>query len=335
MEKMKPRIAITIGDFNGIGPEVVLKSISKKNILNTVNPVLIGSIDIFDFVAKKLKLKLKLVKIDNYPTEIEKNSIPVIEVSKINIKQLQVGKISPDAGVCAGMAIEKAVSLALNKSVDAIITAPISKEALHLAGYNFPGQTEMIAMLSRSEQSTMMLVSGGLRVALATIHIPIKDVASGISKERILSKIKIVDTTLKNDFKIKMPKIAVLGLNPHAGENGEIGTEEKEFISPAIKISKENNILVEGPFAADGFFGTKQFKNYDAVLAMYHDQGLIPLKLLEFENGVNFTAGIKVLRTSPDHGTAYDIANKYIANPSSMIAAIELAKNILTNRERK
>ncbi len=335
MEKMKPRIAITIGDFNGIGPEVVLKSISKKNILNTVNPILIGSIDIFDFVAKKLKLKLKLVKIDNYPTEIEKNSIPVIEVSKINIKQLQVGKISPDAGVCAGMAIEKAVSLALNKSVDAIITAPISKEALHLAGYNFPGQTEMIAMLSRSEQSTMMLVSGGLRVALATIHIPIKDVASGISKERILSKIKIVDTTLKNDFKIKMPKIAVLGLNPHAGENGEIGTEEKEFISPAIKISKENNILVEGPFAADGFFGTKQFKNYDAVLAMYHDQGLIPLKLLEFENGVNFTAGIKVLRTSPDHGTAYDIANKYIANPSSMIAAIELAKNILTNRERK
>ncbi|MEK7819328.1 MAG: 4-hydroxythreonine-4-phosphate dehydrogenase PdxA [Bacteroidota bacterium] len=332
---MKPRIAITIGDFNGIGPEVVLKSISKKNILNTVNPILIGSIDIFDFVAKKLKLKLKLVKIDNYPTEIEKNSIPVIEVSKINIKQLQVGKISPDAGVCAGMAIEKAVSLALNKSVDAIITAPISKEALHLAGYNFPGQTEMIAMLSRSEQSTMMLVSGGLRVALATIHIPIKDVASGISKERILSKIKIVDTTLKNDFKIKMPKIAVLGLNPHAGENGEIGTEEKEFISPAIKISKENNILVEGPFAADGFFGTKQFKNYDAVLAMYHDQGLIPLKLLEFENGVNFTAGIKVLRTSPDHGTAYDIANKYIANPSSMIAAIELAKNILTNRERK
>ena len=315
--------------------EVVLKSISKKNILNTVNPILIGSIDIFDFVAKKLKLKLKLVKIDNYPTEIEKNSIPVIEVSKINIKQLQVGKISPDAGVCAGMAIEKAVSLALNKSVDAIITAPISKEALHLAGYNFPGQTEMIAMLSRSEQSTMMLVSGGLRVALATIHIPIKDVASGISKERILSKIKIVDTTLKNDFKIKMPKIAVLGLNPHAGENGEIGTEEKEFISPAIKISKENNILVEGPFAADGFFGTKQFKNYDAVLAMYHDQGLIPLKLLEFENGVNFTAGIKVLRTSPDHGTAYDIANKYIANPSSMIAAIELAKNILTNRERK
>ena len=296
---------------------------------------MIGSIDIFDFVAKKLKLKLKLVKIDNYPTEIEKNSIPVIEVSKINIKQLQVGKISPDAGVCAGMAIEKAVSLALNKSVDAIITAPISKEALHLAGYNFPGQTEMIAMLSRSEQSTMMLVSGGLRVALATIHIPIKDVASGISKERILSKIKIVDTTLKNDFKIKMPKIAVLGLNPHAGENGEIGTEEKEFISPAIKISKENNILVEGPFAADGFFGTKQFKNYDAVLAMYHDQGLIPLKLLEFENGVNFTAGIKVLRTSPDHGTAYDIANKYIANPSSMIAAIELAKNILTNRERK
>ena len=327
---MKPKIAITIGDFNGIGPEVALKAISSPKILKSIEPILVGPKNIFEYFSEKFKLKLSFEATEDFSNS--SNKIKVVESSTVTVKQLQAGKVSPDAGVCAGLAIERAVLLCLNKKVDAMITSPVSKEVMHLAGYNFPGQTEMVAMLSRSEQSTMFLISNNLRVGLATIHIPLKKVSDEISKNRILSKIKTIHHSLVNDFKIKNPKIAVLGLNPHAGENGGIGNEEKDIITPAIKEAVNNDFSADGPFAADGFFGAKIFTKYDAVLAMYHDQGLIPLKLLGFETGINFTAGIKILRLSPDHGTAFDIAHKGIANESSFISTIDLTKLILKNR---
>ncbi|MEI7906558.1 MAG: 4-hydroxythreonine-4-phosphate dehydrogenase PdxA [Bacteroidota bacterium] len=331
---MKPTIAITIGDFNGIGPEVVLKSITSKIIVNSIQPVLIGSYDIFQYYAKKLKIKADLVPVNNITTKYKSGSIPVITVHNATVKNIQIGITSPDAGVCAGASIERAIKLCLDKEVDAMVTAPVSKEALHFAGYNFPGQTEMLAMLTRSDRVTMMLISKTMRVALATVHVPIKKVSENLFIDRIIEKLDTVSTSLRRDLGIAKPSIAVLGLNPHAGENGAIGTEELEIIIPAIKKAQDKEINVMGPFPADGFFASHSYKKYDAILAMYHDQGLIPLKMSGFDEGVNFSAGLKIIRTSPDHGTAFDIAGKNIANPGSMISAIQLAASIIEQRKK-
>jgi 4-hydroxythreonine-4-phosphate dehydrogenase len=331
---MKPTIAITIGDFNGIGPEVVLKSITSKKIIKDIQPVLIGSYDIFHYYAKKLKIKVDLVRIDNITTKYKSGSIPVITVHDATTKNVQIGKTSPDAGVCAGASIELAIKLCLDKDVDAMVTAPVSKEALHYAGYNFPGQTEMLAMLTRSDRVTMMLISKTMRVALATVHVPLKKVPENLFIDRIVEKLDTVSASLRRDLGIAKPCIAVLALNPHAGENGAIGTEELEVISPAIKKAQDKEINAAGPFPADGFFASHSYKKYDAILAMYHDQGLIPLKMSGFDEGVNFSAGLKIIRTSPDHGTAFDIAGKNIANPGSMISAIQLAASIIEQRKK-
>lgn len=333
-DSVKPTIAITIGDFNGIGPEVILKSVSQTKILKEIQPLLVGSIDIFEYYAKKLKLKVRFKETDSSLKKSESGVLPVINVQKVTPKQLQIGKNAPDAGVCAGIAIEKAIKLCVEKEVDAMVTGPVSKEALHFAGYNFPGQTEMLAMLTRSDRVTMMLIANQLRVALTTVHLPIKKISESIFIDRIIEKLETVNASLQNDFGIARPRLAVLGLNPHAGENGTIGTEEKEIIIPALNKAREKGMQVEGPFPADGFFAAGNYKNYDAILAMYHDQGLIPLKMIGFNEGVNFSAGLKIIRTSPDHGTAFDIAGKGIANPGSMIAAIKLALSIARRRKK-
>ena len=330
---MRPIIAITIGDFNGVGPEVVLKSIASKEVQKRIQPVLIGSIEIFRHYAQLLKLDLDLVETESVK-KIKAGTVPVITVQPVSVKQLQIGKTAPDAGVCAGIAIERAIKMCLDKEADAMVTAPVSKEALHFAGYNFPGQTEMLAMLTRSDRVTMMLLSSTMRVALATVHIPIRKVSENLFIDRITEKLDTVHTSLKNDLGITNPSIAVLGLNPHAGENGAIGTEEREVIIPALKKAQEKGINAAGPFPADGFFATQSFKKYDAILAMYHDQGLIPLKMSGFDEGVNFSAGLKIIRTSPDHGTAFDIAGKNMANPGSMTAAISLAASIIEQRKK-
>ncbi len=331
---MKPTIAITIGDFNGIGPEVVLKSISAATIKNNIYPVLIGSFDILQYYAKSLKIKIDLVSVGNLSDKTKIGTIPVLTIHNATVKNLQIGKTSPDAGVCAGMAIERAIKLCLDKEVDAMVTAPVSKESLHSAGFNFPGQTEMLAMLTRSERVTMMLISKTMRVALATVHVPLKKVSENLFVDRILEKLDTVNSSLKNDLGIEKPSIAVLGLNPHAGEHGAIGSEEKEVITPAITKAQGKGINASGPFPADGFFASRSYKNYDAILAMYHDQGLIPLKMSGFDEGVNYSAGLKIIRTSPDHGTAFDIAGKNIANPGSMISAIQLATSIIERRKK-
>jgi 4-hydroxythreonine-4-phosphate dehydrogenase len=214
------------------------------------------------------------------------------------------------------------------------VTAPASKEALNLAGYNFPGQTEMVTLLSRSQRVAMMLVSDSLRVGLVTIHCAVKDIANGISKEKIIEKISIVDEMLKKDLGIKKPRLALLGLNPHAGENGLLGIEESEHLLPALAEAKSAGTDIDGPYPADAFFGKHAYRRYDAVVAMYHDQGLIPLKMLAFEKGVNVSAGLKIIRTSPDHGTAYDIAGKNKASITSMLEAIRLAVRIFHNRQK-
>ncbi len=331
---MKSIIALTIGDFNGIGPEIILKSITHKTFDAGVQPVLIGSTEVFAYYAKRLKLPLRFETVESVPSKFSPGVIPVMDTFPITVKNIQAGKIAPDAGKCAGTAIERAAQLCSKNSVAAMVTAPISKEALHYAGYNFPGQTEMLAMLSRSSRVTMMLVAKQLRIGLATIHLPISEVASNIFQERIIEKLETMSDSLKRDFGIESPSIAVLGLNPHAGENGTIGKEEKEIITPAIAKARAKGVTAEGPFAADGFFGTKREKKYDAVLAMYHDQGLIPLKMSGFHDGVNFSAGLKIIRTSPDHGTAFDLAGKGKANPNSMLAAITMASTIIANRKK-
>ena len=329
---MKPIIAVTIGDFNGIGPEVALKAVANATIRKICTPVLVGPLNVFEQVRSNLKLKLKLEK---SALPLIKTSItPVIDTGDGIWGDVQYGKVSKSAGKNAGIAIERAVELCVKVQAGAMVTAPVSKEALNLAGYNFPGQTEMIALLSRSQRVAMMLVSNSMRVGLVTIHVGIKSVTEHITKEKIVEKIQIVNDSLKKDFRVKKPRIAVLALNPHAGEKGLMGTEDDELVVPAINEVKSKGIDVYGPFSADAFFGKLSYKGYDAVVAMYHDQGLIPLKMSSFGKGVNFSAGLNIVRTSPDHGTAYDIAGKGKANVSSMIEAIKLAVAVSGHRQR-
>ncbi len=327
---MKPVIAITIGDFNGIGPEVALKAAMHGSTRRICRPLLVGPLDVFEHVRGQLKIKTKLEKAAAIIPE--KAVLPIIDVGDGLGADVEPGAVSKAAGKSAGLAIETAVKLCLEGRARAMVTAPVSKEALHLAGYNFPGQTEMVALFSRSQRVAMMLVTKAMRVALVTIHIPVRAVAERISKEKLVEKAEIVFESLQRDFLVEHPRLAVLGLNPHAGEHGVIGAEEEDILIPALKEIRTKGINVEGPFAADAFFGQKKYEEFDAVLAMYHDQGLIPLKMTSFGKGVNFSAGLPVIRTSPDHGTAYDIAGKGTASIESMLEAIKLSVQLANTR---
>jgi 4-hydroxythreonine-4-phosphate dehydrogenase len=331
---MKPTIVITMGDFNGIGPEVALKSILSPAIQRQCNPILIGSMDIFAHYAESMRLNIVLKEIEQVPKLFREKVIPVIDIKKFHKPIIKAGTLSKTAGEFAGISIEKAADLCLKKTIDGIVTAPVSKASLHLSGFNYPGQTEMLVDLFSAPDATMMLVAKTFRVGLATIHTPINGISKQLSSSLIARKLQTIHLSLKKDFAIRSPKIAVLGLNPHAGEQGNIGHEEKKFIEPAIRSAKRKGIQAEGPFSADGFFGTHYYKQFDAVFAMYHDQGLIPLKMQGFNIGVNYSAGLPFVRTSPDHGTAFDIAGKNIADPTSMIEAIKLAVKIINNRKR-
>ncbi len=332
---MKPVIAITIGDFNGVGPELALKAVVNQSVLKNCIPLLVGPLRVFEHSAKQFKIKLKFERATLASLQhLSQNTTPIVDVADGIGADIQYGAPTKASGRSAGIALERAVELCLQNKVVAMVTAPVSKEALNSAGYNFPGQTEMIALLSRSQSVVMMLVSNTMRVGLVTIHTGLKNVAAQISKEKIIEKISIINESLKKDFQLKKPKLAVLALNPHCGENGLIGTEENEIIIPAIAESQATGILAEGPFPADAFFGNHSYKNFEAIVAMYHDQGLIPLKMNSFGKGVNFSAGLKIIRTSPDHGTAYDIAGKNKANLSSMLEAIKLALTISKNRRK-
>jgi 4-hydroxythreonine-4-phosphate dehydrogenase len=245
------------------------------------------------------------------------------------------GKQTVRAGKFAGDAITASAKLCIAGVIDGMVTAPVSKRTMVAAGYRFPGQTELVASLSGKGPATMMLIADTFRVGLATVHVPLRMVSRRVSHQLIVQRLTAIQRALKQDFGIRRPNIAVLGLNPHAGEEGLLGSEETGIISPAIRRARANGIRAEGPFPADGFFGTHSHRNFDAVLAMYHDQGLIPLKMSGFSIGVNYSAGLPLVRTSPDHGTAFGIAGKGIADPGSMIEAIRLAAAIIHNRKKR
>lgn len=322
-----------MGDYNGIGPEITLKAICSPSITKICTPILIGLTDVYYHYARFLGHKILFREVDK-PLARYPQGCQIIPSEPYTVPRIRYGAISKHSGHAAGKAIEKGVDLWRQGLIDGIVTAPVSKEAMNLGGYHFPGQTEMIATLTRGKQFMMVLAAGSFRVGLATIHVPIRNVPLLLTKKIILSKLSVLSTSLKHDFGIRSPRIALLGLNPHAGENGRLGSEEMRIIHPALREAQRKGINAEGTFPADGFFGTGQHTQFDAILAMYHDQGLIPLKMQGFNLGVNITVGLPIVRTSPDHGTAFAIAGKGCANPSSMIEAIKLAVRIIYNRKK-
>jgi len=328
----KPRIGITSGDINGIGPEIALKSVLAPSIRKVCLPILVGSIDTFACTAHKLRRKIHFVEVESAAAKPRGGDMPVINTLPYRIPVVKFGVAAEEGGRYAGEAITRAAQLCMSGDLDGMVTAPVSKTAMAMAGYRYPGQTEMLAQLSKSKHVVMMLVAGRFRIGLATVHLPIKEISKALSIHRLVDTADLMHQSLRHDFAIRRPKIALLGLNPHAGENGMIGSEEREIILPAVKTLLRRHIDVSGPFPADGFFGTHSYKQYDAVLAMYHDQGLIPLKMVGFSRGVNYSAGLRIVRTSPDHGTAFDIAGKGIADPGSMVEAISLAAKIISYR---
>ncbi len=331
--RVRPIIAVTLGDPNGIGPEVVLQCLSDSRLLKFMRPVVVGSAEVLRVHAERLGYKeLKLHVVASVPKKMPEEGITVLDVAPNEHPRVEFGQITEAGGDLAMRAVERATDLCLAEQADAIVTAPISKEAISRAGYKFPGHTEFIAERTGASDTTMMMVAGNLRVGLATGHIPIWDVPRAVTVDGLLRKIRIIHESLVVDYGVMRPRIAVLGLNPHAGDGGIIGREEIEVIIPAIQRACEEGFLVLGPFPADGFFAVSGFNQHDAVLAMYHDQGLIPFKALAFDSGVNFTAGLPIVRTSPDHGTAYDIAGQGKASPGSMRSAIYLAVDVARRR---
>jgi 4-hydroxythreonine-4-phosphate dehydrogenase len=330
------RVAITLGDPNGIGPEVVLKSLHDPSLVPSMTPVLVGSAHVLRVHADVLGFSdLDIHVVDEVPDEVPHGDVALIDVGESAEPPVTFGAVTPEAGQLAMRAVERAVDECLAGTVDAMATAPISKAAINEAGYDVPGHTEFIAERTGSAKPTMMMVAGGLRVGLVTSHVPLSEVPSKVTEEAILEKLRVIDESLRQDFAIEDPKIAVLGLNPHSGEEGAFGHEEDEIIAPALDAARQEGFRVEGPLAADGFFGTQLDAGFDAVLAMYHDQGLVPFKALAFDHGVNFTAGLPIVRTSPDHGTAHGIAGKGMALPGSMRSALEVAVAVAHHRRQR
>lgn len=322
------KIAVTIGDSNGIGFEVFLKALKRINSNKEIEIIFYSNTSIINQWKRFLDIDYH---VDNDILKVCQHSIQVVNIDA-NF-EISPGNIDYNSGKLAGDALELAVNDCLSKKVDCLVTLPFSKEAMYLAGWKYPGHTEMLASKTGSKNYMMILFKDSLRCGLATIHIPINEVSKQLTKANLLNSVRILNTSLIQDFGIKHPKIAILGLNPHVGENGAIGSEEIDIIEPAIINAKNLAINLNGPFPADGFFAHKEYLNYDAYLAMYHDQGLIPLKLLAAGGGVNFTAGISFVRTSPDHGTAFSIAGKNIADEQSTLDSINSAIEIFNNRK--
>jgi 4-hydroxythreonine-4-phosphate dehydrogenase len=295
--------------------------------------LLIGARDVFAQAATAGRRDVEFREIASVAECGNGTAIPLLSVPGGRRSGRPRGTPTAAAGRLAARSIALAVKLCLTGELDAFVTAPLSKQSFRKAGYGVPGQTEFVAQLCRRTTYAMMLVAGRFRVGLATIHLPLRRVAASLSVAMLLERITVISRALRRDFAIPKPRIALLGLNPHSGEGGLLGSEEKEIIVPAIRRAIRDGIAVEGPFAADAFFGMHGERRYDAVIAMYHDQGLIPLKMQGFRVGVNFTAGLPVVRTSPDHGTAYEIAGRGIADASSIIEAALLAVGIARNRK--
>ncbi len=326
----KIKVGISLGDLNGIGIEVILKTFKDSRMLDFCTPILFGSTKVITFHKNKLGLDIPIHGISNMNQVIE-HKINLFNIWREEVK-LNLGVVDKEVGKYAFLSLKHAVQSLKKGEIDVLVTAPINKNGIQSEEFNFKGHTEYLESELEGE-SLMILMSNNLRVGLITGHIPLKDVSSAITEKLIQKKVENLHTTLVTDFNISKPKIAILGLNPHVGDNGVIGSEDDVIVVPTIQKIQKTGKLVFGPYAADSFFGSDTYKKFDGILAMYHDQGLAPFKTLSFGNGVNFTAGLNKIRTSPDHGTAYEIAGQGIANADSFKEAVFKAIEIFNNRK--
>lgn len=333
MEDNKIRIGITHGDINGVGYEVILKTFSDPLMLDLCTPVIYGSPKVAAYHRKAMDLATNFSIITS-ATEAAHGRLSVLNCTDDEVK-VEFSKADPGAGKAALDALERAVEDYKAGLIDALVTAPINKHTIHSEQFDFPGHTEYIEQrLGNGDKALMILMKGDFRVALVTGHIPVSQIAPTLTKDLIKEKLAIFNRSLKRDFGISAPRIAVFSLNPHAGDGGLLGTEEEEIIIPALKEMAAQGVLCYGPYPADGFMGSGNFTRFDGILAMYHDQGLAPFKALAMDEGVNFTAGLPVVRTSPAHGTAYDIAGKGMASEDSFRQAVYVAIDVFRNRQR-
>jgi len=328
----KPIIGITQGDTNGIGYEVIIKALLDPRITELFTPVVYGSSRYMAYYKKMISgAESFAVNVIASASEAHTKRINLIQCVP-DSGAVELGRRSPEGARAALAALQVAVQDLKSSRINALVTAPFNKQTVHEGGFAFPGHTEFLANAFNAAHYIMLLCSETLRVGVATGHIPISAIATQLNREMIVQKIKQLNDSLRVDFQIERPKIAVLGLNPHAGDGGVLGEEEIQVIEPAIADASQQGILAFGPYPADGFFGSMAFRAFDAVLSMYHDQGLVPFKTIAFHTGFNFTAGLPIIRTSPDHGTAYDIAGKDKASPQSMLAALYAASDLYQSR---
>ena len=329
----KLTVGITQGDGNGIGYEVIIKALADERMLDMCTPVIYGSSKIFGFYKKQIH------NIDQINTNVV-TSAKDVHQKRVNIVNclpdnvfVEPGQPTPESAKSAMTALHRAVQDIKEGYIDVLITAPFNKRAMTSEGFGYTGHTEYLEKEFGVDEVAMIMVSDSLKVGVVTGHIPLKEVVNQISTEKILKKLRLMKASLQRDFGVDAPKIAVLGLNPHCGDGGLLGDEEQQIILPAVKAANEEGIMAFGPYSPDGFFGLGNYSRFDAVLAMYHDQGLTPFKAIAFEQGVNYTAGLPIVRTSPDHGTAYEMAGRDLADPRSMISSIYAAIDIFHNRE--
>jgi 4-hydroxythreonine-4-phosphate dehydrogenase len=328
----KIKVGISHGDINGIGYEVIIKTLLEPRILEMCTPVIYGSPKVAAYHRKAINVENLSFNHIRGAQEASPNKANIINCIDENIR-VELGKLTPSAGESSFLALERAVTDLQKGLIDVLVTAPINKQNIQGEKFRFPGHSEYLATQLKADDFVMLMVGENIRVGVVTGHIPLADVPRQISKRKIVSKLRIIHRSLIQDFAVTNPRIAVLGINPHAGDEGLIGKEDLEIIVPAINQARDEGITAIGPYASDGFFGTGDYVKFDAVLAMYHDQGLIPFKLLAFDRGVNYTAGLPFVRTSPAHGTAFDIAGEDKASPDSFREALYLAIDIHKNRQ--
>ncbi|WP_299095585.1 4-hydroxythreonine-4-phosphate dehydrogenase PdxA [uncultured Winogradskyella sp.] len=323
-------VGISVGDLNGIGPEIIIKAYEDNRSLELSTPVIFASGKTMQFFKNYFKSKINFFSIDSLEKVVH-GKVNVVNVWKESVK-IDFGKESKKIGEYAIRSLEAATNALKKGSIDVLVTAPINKHNIQSEKFNFPGHTDYLAK-ALNGKSLMFMVAGDLRVGLLTDHVPLKDAAKHITEKLVREKITTVTNSLKQDFGISKPRVAVLAINPHAGDNGVIGKEDDLVLRPALEKIRNEGSLVYGPYSADSFFGSNNYKSFDAVIASYHDQGLIPFKTIAFGGGVNYTAGLNKVRTSPDHGTAYEIAGKGIADENSFVQAIYTAIKIFKKRE--
>lgn len=326
------KVAITQGDPNGIGIEVILKTFADEMMFDLCIPILYGNEQVINYHRKNIQSNIHFHLIDT-AKEAKRGCLNLVNCCNTNFS-VNFGKQDPDAGHIAYMALERATDEILKGAADVLVTAPINKASIQSSNFHFPGHTEYLEERLGSKHGALMILENTqMRIALTTTHCPVSEIATLLTPERLELQLRLLQYSLCHDFLVPMPRIAVLSLNPHCGDKGTLGKEEKEIIDPIIQKVVSEGKHVYGPYSADGFFGTAMYKHFDGVLAMYHDQGLAPFKALSMEDGVNFTAGLNYIRTSPDHGTAFDIAGKNMASPNSMRAAIFQALDIYRQRK--